>query len=275
MRSNEPQWNLLFEDNEHPLNHYISAFYSAKQSSDLAPDRSWDIFYPAEGIIKEIMDCIIQNCTRSVEKVDAFDNPYLEQEVNHVKDFYVLRVDVLTTVDKAFIITPNILKIHKNQYLLKIDTSINLKRSEKQNLVEQFTGEIDSSGYVWLELSDTKKQRLMDLYKTPSVYRHGLDISKRVGKLIFFEDERLYPNCPILILCLPQYKAEILKKIEEYNELTPSRPNKWVTLRRSASITLPDRSKRMLYDYYLDKPKIFYNYRVEIPPIKTFPDLNL
>jgi len=145
---------------------------------------------------------------------------------------------------------------------LKIDSSINLKRSEKQKLGEQFTGEIDSSGYAWLELSDTEKQRLMDLYKTPSVYRHGLDVSKRVGKLIFFEDERLYPNCPVLILYLSQYKAEILKKLEEYNELTPTRPNKWVTLRRSANITLPDRSKRILYDYYLDKPKIFYNYRV-------------
>lgn len=260
--SYESHWDSLLEDNEHPLNHYISAFYSAKQTSDLAPDRSWDIFYPAEGIIKEIMDCIIQNCTYSIEKVDAFGNPYSEQGVKYVKDFYVLRVGVLTTVDEVFIITPDILKIHEDQYLLKINSSINLRRSEKQKFVDKFTGEIDSSGYVWLELSDIEKQRLMDLYKTPSVYPHGLDVSKRVGKLIFFEDERLYPNCPVLILYLSQYKAEILKKLEEYNELTPSRPNKWITLRRSANITLPDRSKRILYDYYHDKPKIFYNYRV-------------
>ncbi|MFX1450549.1 MAG: N-6 DNA methylase [Promethearchaeota archaeon] len=259
----EPQWNNLLINKNMPLSKYIHAFYSAKFTSDLNPSRSWDIFYPGEGIIKEIMDSIVESCSQDIKKVDVAGNPYVEKGViKYVKDFFLLRVGVLTTIDEVFIIIPNILKIEKDKYLLKIENSIKIKRSEKQKLVTTYGGIIDNSGYVWLELSDIEKKRLMNLYKTPSVYRHGLDISKIVGKLIFFEDERLYNKCPVLIMYLAQYKDEIIKKLEEYEELTPTRPNKWITLRRSHIITLPDRTRRPLYGYYHKKPKIFYNYRV-------------
>jgi len=259
----EPQWNTLFEDSSQPLANHISAFQSAKQTLDLKSDRSWDIFYPAKGVVREIIDSIDISCTRSLEKTDAFGNIFTEENViKYIRDFFILRVGVLTTVDNAFILLPKVLQIKNEEYLLKIESSIDLKRSGKQKLVNKHGGKIDASGYVWLELSEIEKQRLVDLYKTPSVYRHGLDISKIVGKLVFFEDERLYSNCPILLLYLNQYKEIIINKLEGYHELTPSRPNKWITLRRSASITLPDRSRRPLFEYYAKKPKIFYNYRV-------------
>ncbi len=115
----------------------------------------------------------------------------------------------------------------------------------------------------------------MDLYKTPSVYQHGLDLSKLVGKLIFFEDEKDYNRCPVLVLYLTQFKEKITKKLEGYEELTPLRPNKWITLRRSASIKLPDNKKRMLFDYYREKPKIFYNYRVGNNNVFGFSDKHM
>ena len=259
----EASWNRLFDTEDHPLSNYIHSFYSAKLTVDLKPDRSWDIFYPAEGIIKEIMDSILESCTRTIEKVDAFGNTYVEENVvKYVKDFFILRVGVLTTIDEVFILSPDKIKLEKDKSLLKIESSIDLKRSEKQKLVNSYKGEIDDPGFVWLELSEVEQRRLIDLYKTPSVYRHGLDISKNVGKLIFFEDEKDYTNCPVLILYLTQFKDEIIRKLDEYNELTPTRPNKWITLRRSANITLPNRTLRHLFDYYRKKPKIFYNYRV-------------
>ena len=259
----ESHWDDLLNGKNIPLSNYIHAFNSAKLSSDLSSNRSWDIFYPGEGIIKEIMDSIIESCSQTIEKVDAFGNIYVEKNViKYVKDFFIIRVGVLTTIDKVFILTPDILKIERGKYLLKIESTINLKRSEKQKLLTEYKGVIDDSGCVWLELSDHEKERLMDLYKTPSVYRHGLNMSKIVGKLIFFEDEKLYNECPVLILYLTQFKEEIIRKLDEYEELTPTRPNKWITIRRSASITLPNRTKRPLFEYYLKKPKIFYNYRV-------------
>jgi hypothetical protein len=261
--SRESSWNELFENQSLPLGKYISVFQSAKNTSDLKFNRSWDIFYPAEGVIREIMDSILMSCSNSVEKTDPLGNVYTEHDVvKYVKDFFVLRVGVLTTIDEIFILNPDKLKIQIDNYLLKLEISINMKRSKKQELVSKYIGKIDSEGYVWLELSEFEKQRLMDLYKTPSVYQHGLDISKKVGQLIFFEDETLYQKCPVLIKYLSQFKEGIIAKLDEYNELSPARPNKWITLRRSASITLPDRKKRTLFEYYHSKPKIFYNYRV-------------
>ena len=256
-------WDKLFNEKDLPLSKYIHAFHSAKLTTDLKSDRSWDIFYPAKGIIKEIMDSILKNCTQTIEKIDAFGNKYVEKNVvKYVKDFFILRVGVLTTIDEVFILSPGIIKTEKDKCLLKIENTINLKRSEKQKLVNTYKGEIDDSGYVWLELANNERQRLMNLYKTPSVYQHGLNISKIVGKLIFFQDEKEYNDCPVLILYLTQFKNGIIKKLDEYEELTPTRPNKWITLRRSANITLPNRTKRPLFDYYRKKPKIFYNYRV-------------
>ena len=259
----EAEWDNLLDSENMPLSAHIAAYYSAKKTSDLNYNRSWDIFYPGEGIIKDILDAISSSCSRDIEKVDVAGNIYVQKNViKYIKDFFILRVGVMTTKDEVFILTPDVLKIKGNQYLSKIETSINLKRSEKQDLMELYDGEIDNEGYVYLVLSDREKGRLMDLYKTPAVYRHGLDMSKIVGKLIFFEDEREYDNCPVLIYYLNQYKTEIEKKLEEYDELTPTRPRKWITLRRSASITLPNREKRNLYEYYRKSPKIFYNYRV-------------
>lgn len=259
----ESHWDRLFDEDELPLSNYIHAFQSAKITADLKPDRSWDIFYPAKGIIKEIMDSIIKSCTRTIEKIDSFGNKYVEKNVvKYVKDFFILRVGVLTTIDEVFILSLGLLKTENDKCLLKIESSINLKRSEKQKLVSIYQGEIDNFGYVWLELTENEQHRLMNLYKTPSVYRHGLDISKIVGKLIFFEDEKAYNDCPVLILYLTQFKKEIVRKLDEYEELTPTRPNKWITLRRSANITLPDRARRPLFEYYRKRPKIFYNYRV-------------
>ena len=262
--SHELSWNKLFEENHNlPLANHISAFYSAKQSSDLHSNRSWDIFYPNIGIVKDIIDSIVKSCTNSKEETDAFGITHLDENIiKYVKDYFIIRVGVLTTIDEIFILTQEILKIHKNRYLLKIENSINIKRSKKQELIDVYKGEIDSTGYIWLELSDIEKQRLMDLYKTPSVYHHGLDISKEVGKLIFFEDESLFSNCPVLILYLSQYQEEIVNKLDGYHELTPTRPNKWITLRRGANITLPNRNSRNLFEFYKQKPKIFYNYRV-------------
>lgn len=261
--SHEPMWDDLLYDKSHSLSKYISAFQSARKTADLKYNRSWDVFYPAKGIIKEIMDSIQENCSQSVEKTDPLGNVYTEFDmVKYVKDFFIIRVGVLTTIDEVFILPSDVLKIEKGEYLLKLESSINMKRSQKQTLVALYEGEIDSKGYVWLQLSEIEKQRLMNLYKTPSIYQHGLDVSKAVGKLLFFEDESLFQKCPVLIKYLQQYKTDIIAKLEEYNELTPSRPNKWITLRRSASITLPDRRKRVLFQFYRSKPKIFYNYRV-------------
>jgi len=272
----EPSWDELMDDPSLPLANYISAFQSAKHTADLKFNRSWDIFYPAKGIIKEIMDSILISCSQSVEKTDPLGNVYIEHDiVKYVKDFFIIRVGVLTTLDEVFILTPDILKIKKGEYLLKLESSIDIKRSQKQELVTKNIGEIDSQGYEWLQISKVEQQRLMDLYKTPSVYQHGLDISKKVGKLIFFEDESLYQKCPVLIRYLSQYKRDIMRKLDDYNELTPTRPNKWITLRRSASITLPDRKKRALFQFYRSKPKIFYNYRVGNNNIFGFTDKHM
>jgi len=261
--SRESEWDDLLETEGSSLSNYISAYHSAKMSSELEYNRSWGIFYSGEGIIREILDAINSSCSRDIEKVDIAGNTYVDRNVvKYIKDFYVIRVGVLTTKDEVFILTPDILKIEGKRYILKIESTINLKRSEKQNLIELYDGEIDEEGYVSLVLSDIEKQRLMDLYKTPSVYQHGLDITKDVGKLIFFDDEREYNNCPVLIHYLEQFKTEIEDKLRGYNELNPARPRKWITVRRSGSINLPNREKRNLYDYYRERPKIFYNYRV-------------
>jgi len=259
----ESSWNDLLEGNDIPLTAHIQGFRSAKTTNELKDNRSWDIFIPDKGIIKEVIDAITNSCKRTIEKVDNLGLKYIEKDViKHIIDYFIIRVGVLTTSDDAFILSPDILKINKNRYLLKIEDSINLKRSEKTKLIELHNGEIDNIGYVWLELSSAGKNRLMDLYKTPSVYPHGLDLSKRVGHLIFFENEKEYHDCPVLIRYLSQFKTSVLEKLEGYNELTPTRPNKWITLRRGATITLPDRKKRELFEYYRKKPKIFYNYRV-------------
>ena len=274
--SRESEWNALLEANDNPLNNYITAFYSAKKNSDLFNNRSWDIFYPEEGIIRDIIDCISISCTHTIEKHDPLGILTEKMEgINYIRDFFVLRVGVLTTIDEIFILTADILKERNDTFLLKIDSSIKLKRSEKIELVNKYTGEIDEDGYVWLELSENEIDRLFDLYKTPSVYRHGLDTSKIVGKLIYFDKDSQYITSPVLVYYLEQYKEIIENKLKEYNEFTPSRPNKWITLRRSSSITLPDRKSRELYTYYRKKPKIFYNYRVGNHNIFGFTNNNM
>ncbi|MFW9873644.1 MAG: N-6 DNA methylase [Candidatus Thorarchaeota archaeon] len=261
--SRENQWNSLLEENNLILKNYIKAFASAKKTEDLKFNRSWDIFYPSKGLVRNIIDKIYSSCTNDIERIDGFGSKYIEKNVRaYIKDFFIIRAGVMTTADEYFILTPDILRIKKNRYFLKIESSKNLKRSEKQTLINRIIGEIDDAGYIWLELSDREKKQLLDLYKTPSVYRHGLDISKRAGKLIYFDNDIYYNNCPALIKYLEQFKGDIVKKLEGYKETSPSRPNKWITLRRGASITLPDRKRRKLEEFYKKSPKIFYNYRV-------------
>ena len=259
----ESQWNSLLEENDLILKSYIYAFNSAKKTQDLKFNRSWDVFYPSEGLVREIIDTINSNCTNDIEKIDAFGMSYIEKDIiKYIKDFFIIRAGIMTTADVYFILTPNILHIEKKRYLLKIESSKNLKRSEKQALINKISGEIDDDGYVWLKLSDTERNQLFDLCKTPSVYRHGLDISKKVGKLIYFDKDDYYNNCPALIKYLEQFKDDIVNKLEGYKETSPSRPNKWITLRRGVIITLPDRKRRILKEFYKKSPKIFYNYRV-------------
>ena len=272
----ESEWDDLLGGTDLPLSSHIQAFKSAKVTSDLQHDRSWDVFYPAEGIVREIIDALFASCTRDIKKLDAFGNEYIEKgAIKYVRNFFLLRVGVLTTIDEVFILSPKNYKLEHNSFLLKIESSINYKRSQKQKLIDDYSGRIDDQGFVWLNLNDTEKKRLMDLYKTPSVYQHGLDLSKLVGKLIFFEDEKDYNKCPVLVLYLTQFKDKVTKKLEGYGELTPLRPNKWITLRRSASIKLPDNKKRMLFDYYREKPKIFYNYRVGNNNVFGFSDKHM
>lgn len=262
--SRESEWeSLLDNQSNNKLKHFIDAFKSARKTSDLKYNRSWDIYYPGEGIIKEIMDNIWESCTGDIIKEDAFGITHTEENVTkYIKDFFILRVGVMTTADEYFILDDNVLKIDGERYLIKLVNSIDIKRSEKDQILEDLNGEIDTEGYVWLELNVIEKSRLINLYKTPSVYRNGLDISKYQGKLIFFEDESLYHDCPSLIKYLSQFREEIEEKLEDYNELTPTRPNKWITVRRGGIIRLPSYKDRNLYDYYQEKPKIFYNYRV-------------
>jgi len=261
--SRENEWDSLMENQDNNLKDYIEAFKSARKTSDLKYNRSWDIYFPGEGKIKEIMDNIWGSCTSDITKKDALGITHTEENViKFINDFFILRVGVMTTADEYFILDEDVFKIEGEKYLIKLVNSIKIKRSEKDNILKEFSGEIDSEGYIWLELNDTEKSRLIDLYKTPSVYRHGLDLSKYQGKLIFFENESLYHNCPSLVRYLNQFKDKIIKKLEDYNELTPTRPNKWITVRRGGVIRLPNYNDRNLYEFYQDKPKIFYNYRV-------------
>jgi len=261
--SRQRKWNNLIDDPNTELGEYIEAYKSARKTSDLKYNRSWDIYYPGEGIIKEIMDEIIASCKRDITEIDAFGITHTERDViKYIKDFFILRVGVMTTADEYFIIHGDILKTKDNDYFLKLEDSIDIKRRGKQDILELYSGMIDSEGYIWLKLNEIEKTRLIDLYKTPSVYRHGLNISKYEGKLIFFEDESLYNECPALVRYLSQYKEKIVQKLEDYDELTPTRPNKWITVRRGGIIRLPNYKERNLYEYYQSKPKIFYNYRV-------------
>lgn len=261
--SREDKWNELLENPNLPLSNYIKCFFSAKSTSDLELNRSWPIFYPEESTINRIMDDILSSCTNTIEGVDGFGIPYREENVvKYIKDFFVIRAGIMTTIDEVFILTPNELRIENNQFLLKIESTINIGLREKSRLINQIGGEIDNSGTVWLKLTEIEKNRLIDLYKTPSVYRHGLDVSKVVGKLIYFENERLYDNYPSLIHYLSQFRDEIEEKLNNYNELSPTRPRKWITLRRGARIILSNRDIRSLEEFYKEKPKIFYNYRV-------------
>jgi type I restriction-modification system DNA methylase subunit len=272
----EDEWDDLLDNPEDELGNYINAFNSARKTSELEFNRSWDIYYPGEGKIKEIMDAIQTSCSRDIQKKDDFGVEFIEKDVKkYIKDFFILRVGVMTTADEYFVIHDEILNKDGNDLYLKIKSTIDVKRSEKQDLLELFDGYIDSDGYVWLKLNETEKSRLIDLYKTPSVYRHGLNISKYEGKLIFFEDESLYKNCPVLIHYLSQYKTEIEGKLEDYGELTSQRPNKWITVRRGGVIRLPNYKDRNLYDYYNSKPKIFYNYRVGNNNIFGFTDKSM
>ncbi|MBD3215030.1 MAG: N-6 DNA methylase [Candidatus Lokiarchaeota archaeon] len=261
--SRESEWDKLLDNPNSNLGTYIKAFKSARKTSDLNYNRSWDIFYPGEGFIKDIMDNIWKSCKRDITKKDGLGITHTEEDViKFVNDFFILRVGVMTTADEYFVLNDSDLNIDNERYLIKLQDSISISRSKKEEVLEELDGVIDSEGYIWLELNEIEKSRLINLYKTPSVYRHGLNISKYQGKLIFFEDESLYHECPSLVKYLEQFKEEIEQKLKDYDELTPKRPNKWITVRRGGIIRLPDYKDRNLYKYYQDKPKIFYNYRV-------------
>lgn len=269
----EREWDSILTNPNIPLSNYIHVYYSARQTSDLNYNRSWDIFLPGEGEITDAINSFTLSCTNVIERTDVGGQVYTQSVVKHIKDFYEIRVGILTTSDEIFVLTSELLKIKQQNYFIKLDSTINIRHSEKQALINMYEGEIDSEGYVWLKITENGKNRLFNLYKTPSVYKHGLDTSKISVKLIFFEDERDYFNCPVLIKYLSQYKEQIEDTLGSFSqsELNPARPNKWITLRRGGIIKLNGRN-RNLYNYYNAQPKIFYNYRVGNNNIFGFTD---
>ncbi|MHA1755344.1 MAG: HsdM family class I SAM-dependent methyltransferase, partial [Promethearchaeota archaeon] len=60
--SHQAEWDALLTDSSSTLGNYIIAYKSARKTSDLEKNRSWDIFHPNKGIIFEILNIIENSC---------------------------------------------------------------------------------------------------------------------------------------------------------------------------------------------------------------------
>ncbi len=294
-------WDELIKEPRLSLGQHIKAYISAKKTSDLKKNRSWDIFYEEGGTVDTIITEIEQSCTRTIEKEFAGGIKSQKTIKTHIGDYFQIRYGITTIADDIFILNDNNLCEKANHSFLKIESTRDKNLSQKQKLIKEYKDILfkvnkpketiitendfnqggfyfyDNEGVLWLRISNRGLKRLKNNYKTPAIYRHGLNLNECVGKMIFFNKEAEVHKCPAIFIYLQQYREILTEKLKGYKEWTSERPYKWVTLRRAGSSKLWDESRQKnvdtdLEEYYDSKPKIFFNYIMKTDNIFGFYD---